>query len=341
VRYFQKKCPQRFSKGVENATDGANNGFAMPPKPRATKAAPNFRYEAVKLDGLFEVLDAVAWLPSPNTKEIAQFADIDPRTAGKLLKNARLVGLVESPDNQTYISAAAYPFKGTTAQKESVVREALVRLPLIQQIKQFIGLGNDLKTSMRKAATVAGERNYDAANIAPLITLASRFGALDFQVRVETIIDSAVEAKIERHATSADTRVAFISHSSKDKPFVRQLAADLVASGVQVWLDEQRIRVGDSIPESIAQGVAESDFFLLVVSANSVASPWVKKELNQALVNEIEKRRVRVMPVLLNKVELPLSVSDKKYANFTESYDRGLHELISSIKAREVASNGK
>jgi hypothetical protein len=305
------------------------------------RKAPSIRYEAVKLDSLFEVLDAVAWLPSPSPKEIAQFADIDARTAGKILKNARLIGLVETPDDRTFIMAAPYPFKGTSHQKESVVREALLRLPLIQQIKQFMGLGNNLQTSMRKAATLSGEQNYDAANLSPLIKLATHFEVLDFNLRVETLVDTAVEAKIERHTTTTSARVAFISHSSKDKPFVRQLAADLVASGIQVWLDEQRIAVGDSIPESIAQGVAESDFFLLVISADSINSEWVKKELNQALVHEIEKRRVRVMPVLLSKVERPLTIRDKKYADFTESYSAGLKELLISIKAREVTSNGR
>ncbi len=47
---------------------------------------PTVRFEAVKIDPLFEVLDAVAWLDSPSSKDIAQFAGIDPRTAGKLLK---------------------------------------------------------------------------------------------------------------------------------------------------------------------------------------------------------------------------------------------------------------
>jgi predicted peroxiredoxin len=129
---------------------------------------------------------------------------------------------------------------------------------------------------------VVSERNYDASNIAPLINLANTFDVLDLGVRVETLVETAVEAKIERHNTKVGARVAFISHSSKDKPFVRQLAADLVAAGVQIWLDEQRIRVGDSIPERIAQGVAESDFFLVVISADSVKSAWVQKELIQA-----------------------------------------------------------
>jgi CTP:molybdopterin cytidylyltransferase MocA len=329
-------CEIDFSK----LTFLGDNDLIMAARASGKNAKPSIRYEAVKLDALFEVLDAVAWLPSPSAKEISQFANIDPRTAGKILKNARLIGLVETPEDRTFVLSAPYPFKGTLAQKESVVREALLRLPLIQDVKQFMGLGNQLQDSMRKAATVAGERNYDPTNITPLITLATRFGVLDFKLRVETLVDTAVEAKIERHATAANARVAFISHSSKDKPFVRQLAADLVASGVQVWIDEQRIRVGDSIPERVAQGVAESDFFLVVVSAASVDSPWVKKELNQALVHEIEKRQVRVMPVLLDKVTLPETIREKKYADFTESYAKGLEELLESIRAREVIVNG-
>lgn len=312
----------------------------MPANRLAGKAKPSIRFESVKLDALFEVLDAVAWLPSPSAKDISQFANIDPRTAGKILKNARLIGLVETPDDQGFVLSAPYPYKGSQAQKESVVREALLRLPLIQHIKQFLGLGNDLQSSMRKAATVVGERNYDASGIAPLVTIANRFGVLDLKLRVETLVDTAVATKIERHTTAASSRVAFISHSSQDKTFVRQLAADLVASGVQVWLDEQRIRVGDSIPERVAQGVAESDFFLVVVSSASVSSPWVQKELNQALIHEIEKRRVRVMPVLLDRVSFPETIREKKYANFTESYAKGLTELLASIKAQEVIANG-
>jgi hypothetical protein len=238
------------------------------------------------------------------------------------------------------MSSAPYPFKGSLPQKEGVVREALLRLPLVQHLKQFIALGNDLKASMRKAATLAGEQSYDATNIAPLVNLATHFGVLDLALRAETLIDTAVEAKSERHTKTASARVAFISHSFKDKPFARQLAADLVAAGVQVWIDEQRIRVGDSIPERVAQGVAESDFYLVVISAASINSPWVQKELNQALVNEIEKRRVHVMPILLDKVERPETIREKRYADFTESYVKGLAELLASIKSHEVIANG-
>jgi hypothetical protein len=309
-------------------------------KSTRTKQRPILRFEAVKIDPLFTALDAVAWLDSPTIKEIAQFSNVDPRTAGKLLKNARLIHLVESPDDTTYVLAQPYPYKGTTEEKRKVVREALLRVPLIVSIRQFMALGDDLQAAMRKAATLAGERSYERSALAPLIQWANSEKVLDLGVRVEQLVDQAVAAKDVRHVQRAQERVAFISHSWKDKYFVRKLAADLVANDIRIWLDEQRILVGDSIPEKIAQGLAESDFFLIVVSDNSVGSAWVKKELNAALVSEIERRKVVVLPIKLDCAKMPESIVDKKYADFSGSYSAGLKDLLESIKAREVLVNG-
>ncbi len=303
-------------------------------------ARPVIRFEAVRIEPLFGVLDAVAWLDSPSAMQIAQFVNIDPRTAGKILKNARLIGLLQSPDDASYVLAQPYPYKGTADEKRKVVREALLRLPLIRSIRQFLALGDDLPDAMRKAAVIAGETDYVKNAIAPLVVWANSIAqVLDPGVRVETLVNEAVETKEARHAEHKNERIAFLSHSSKDKAFVRKLAADLVANGVKVWIDEQRILVGDSIPEKIAQGLAESDFFLLVVSENSVNSSWVKKELNSALVHEIERRKVAVLPIKLDRAKMPDSVNDKLYADFRGSYEEGLKRLLQSIKAREVTGD--
>jgi hypothetical protein len=203
-----------------------------------------------------------------------------------------------------------------------------------------MALGDNLQTAMRKAATVGGEVAYDQGALAPLVAWANSEKVLDLGVRVEGLVDEAVAAKENRHEVNSQQRVAFISHSSLDKAFVRQLASDLVANGVSVWLDEQRIRVGDSIPEKVAQGVAESDFFLIVASTNSAKSLWVQKELNSALVKEIERRKVTVMPLKLDESKMPDSITDKKYADFTASYAKGLAELLEAIKSQKVVADG-
>ena len=52
------------------------------------------RFEAAKLDGLFPVLDGIAWMDAPTTNLLAQLSGADGRTVGKLLKNAEQIGMV-------------------------------------------------------------------------------------------------------------------------------------------------------------------------------------------------------------------------------------------------------
>jgi hypothetical protein len=37
----------------------------------------------------------------------------------------------------------------------------------------------------------------------------------------------------------------FLSHNSKDKPFVRRLSKGLQAHGIRVWVDEAEMQLGD------------------------------------------------------------------------------------------------
>jgi hypothetical protein len=285
--------------------------------------APDTRYESAKLDGLFPVLDAVAWMDAPSVGQISQFAGVDPRTAGKLLKNACKIGILDKV-GAGYVLLTSYPYEGSIEQKKDVVREALVRMRLLTGVRQFVSLGEPLDAAIRKAATVNNIVPFSPGDYAPLVEWATSLGALTAGLIQEDLVDSAEAAKAERHEKDKESRIAFLSHSSLDKTFVRQLATDLSAAGITVWLDEQRIKVGDSIPEKISQGLAESDYFLLVVSKASVDSEWVKKELNGALINEVQRRAVHILPLKLDDSKMPSAIADKKYADFSVSYKAGL-----------------
>ena len=275
----------------------------------------------------------MAWLNLPRVGQVAQFAGIDPRTAGKLLKNAVTIRLVESVHGEQFSLLLPYPHQGTVEQKRAVVREALVRMPLLNDVRQFLKLGERMEDALRKAAAVQCIDNYDPAALSPLLDWAKQLNALGPNVDSEALLEEATEAKRQRKQVDARKRVVFLSHSSKDKPIIRQLATDLTASGITVWLDEQNIYVGDSIPERIAQGLAESDYFLIALSQNSVSSEWVKKELNSALVDEISRRKIRILPILLADTEIPAILRDKKYADFTKGYRSGLDELLRTINS--------
>lgn len=129
----------------------------------------------------------------------------------------------------------------------------------------------------------------------------------------------------------------FLSHTGKDKPFVRQLRKDLMASGVtKVWVDEAEIEIGDSLTEKIAQGIKETRFIGVVLSNKSINAPWVKKELDIAINKEISGGEVVVLPILYEECELPTFLQGKLYANFTteEDYDSSLSKLLRKLRIK-------
>ena len=133
----------------------------------------------------------------------------------------------------------------------------------------------------------------------------------------------------------------FISHNQKDKPFVRRLKEDLKSHGIHIWVDEDEMKVGDSLTQKIERGIKDNDFVIGVISHNSINSKWVQKELSISIVEEIESNKPKVLPIRLDDCEMPTMLSDKIYADFStdEKYDEGLSKLLEAIlpEKRELA----
>lgn len=130
---------------------------------------------------------------------------------------------------------------------------------------------------------------------------------------------------------------AFLSHSSLDKDrFAVGFAKRLRAAGIEVWLDDWELRPGDSLMDRIFdQGLGQADVFVIVLSANSIESPWVREELNNAAVRRIEGH-CRVVPVVLDGVEVPEVLRDTVYQPITDcsSYDDEFGRILDGILNR-------
>ena len=97
----------------------------------------------------------------------------------------------------------------------------------------------------------------------------------------------------------------FLSHNWNDKPVARKLADDLQVRGINVWVDEAEIKLGESLIEKICEAIDSVEYVNVLLSKNSIGSSWVKKEVDIAMNQEIEGRRVKVVPILLDAVDLP------------------------------------
>jgi hypothetical protein len=68
-----------------------------------------------------------------------------------------------------------------------------------------------------------------------------------------------------------------------------------------------------------------------MLSPNSIQSEWVKRELNAALMRELEDKKVVVLPILIADCKIPVLLKEKKYADFRESYEKGFEDFLLAV----------
>jgi len=125
----------------------------------------------------------------------------------------------------------------------------------------------------------------------------------------------------------------FVSYSHDDSEFVDRLVNDLIGENVKIWVDKWEINVGDSIIDKIQNAIEGASALLVVLSNKSIESSWCKKELNTAIIRELDENHVLVLPVLKEECKIPLFLRDKKYANFTKNYDIGLKDILKAVSS--------
>lgn len=124
----------------------------------------------------------------------------------------------------------------------------------------------------------------------------------------------------------------FVSHSSKDKPVAERMVLALESKGYKVWLDTKEILVGDDLVTEVFQGVEDSNFVVVLLSGTSVQSNWVREEYSVAKIREIEESQVVILPAKVEECEIPPPLKTKKYADFSQSWEFGIAEILSAIE---------
>jgi NAD-dependent SIR2 family protein deacetylase len=132
----------------------------------------------------------------------------------------------------------------------------------------------------------------------------------------------------------------YISYSHEDKGFAHKIAEELMNRGFQVWIDKINLKPGDNMLEEIERGLKDSDCILVVLSQAYSRSTWVQRELSAFLVKESTYDKSRIIPILLQETEIPVTLRDRVWADFRGSFEEGLAQLLSGLRSDEKREPG-
>ena len=131
---------------------------------------------------------------------------------------------------------------------------------------------------------------------------------------------------------------AFVSHATADHPFVERFAADLRENGVDAWFSKWEIKPGDSIPAKIDEGLEDCEFFIIVLSKNSINRPWVQTELDAATIRKLTGKVRKIIPVKIEDCgDLPPTLGALLWEDFSnQTYESALNRVLYSIFDMDV-----
>jgi hypothetical protein len=123
----------------------------------------------------------------------------------------------------------------------------------------------------------------------------------------------------------------FISYSRKDLPFVEHLAADLKEAGLDVWYDVSRLGGGSRWRVEIEKALRNSQYVIVVLSPDSVASEWVEREFLFA-----SSLGLVIIPLMYRSCALPLNYVNINYIDVQGSnYSHNFNQLLDGLKVEE------
>jgi len=135
----------------------------------------------------------------------------------------------------------------------------------------------------------------------------------------------------------------FISYAKEDVVIAKRLYGDLKKKGVSPWLDLEDILPGQDIDTHIKKAIRESDFFIVILSTNSLSNRgYVQKELKYAMdiLVEYPKSEIFLIPVRIedcafsNEEVLKISIVD-----IFSDYNTGLEKIIKAIQSKQIDKN--
>jgi hypothetical protein len=115
----------------------------------------------------------------------------------------------------------------------------------------------------------------------------------------------------------------------------REIVRLLNRHGIETWYSTDDIGTGAEWETRIREGLKSCDWFLVVLSSQSVKSQWVQAEVHWAM----DERKGRIVPVLTDDcdpADLHLMLRQIQFVDFRKDVSEGQRKLVSVWSAAET-----
>jgi len=141
----------------------------------------------------------------------------------------------------------------------------------------------------------------------------------------------------------------FISYSNKDQDFAERLYVDLQNKGVRCWFAPEDLKIGDRFRQRIDEAIRLHEKLLVILSAHSMESDWVREEVESCLERERRERQAVLFPVRLDDTVMDTKeawaatvrrqrhIGDFRQWKKHDAYQTALERLIRDLKTENSA----
>jgi len=121
----------------------------------------------------------------------------------------------------------------------------------------------------------------------------------------------------------------FLSYSSLDWRFANKVAELLRRHGMAVWFSHSNIFGAQPWHDQIGDALRRCDWFVILLSPNSINSVWVRRELMFALKQkQYNDRIVPVLCTICDYDDVFWSLSPYQVIDFTQDFEAGCSALL-------------
>ena len=133
----------------------------------------------------------------------------------------------------------------------------------------------------------------------------------------------------------------FLSHSSRQKPLVREIKKAL-PEHISAWIDEDRLIFGDNFPKLLEEAIRrETDYVILFLDSTALASSWVRQEVAWALQAEKDFRRLILLPIIIDDSVVDhlseVDLVNRKHLRLLDYQESSVRLLASSLTSELFA----